>query len=340
MKKALLTVILLVTHFCISQQYYLVSIVDFPIENTLHQMDLSHCDNIASVTCLPTNNPEQAPEQQYTDVAVDAAGNIFYISGAGSLYKQTPSGSCTFLTTFDHVINALTTDAVHKIYAAGTQNGIAKLFVYDLDIGQVTVPGNLPDGFFPLGDLFFYKNSLLMTATNSDFTESSLVEINMVSPTESCVVMSLGNMQPYGGFSIFDGVQTHAFITTAENNVYALREIDPVNQTIGPILCTYGFAVMGAASYYAQSSVTSECLLGVGSVQEAFIHIANPAHDSLLIETNIDGIALCCLYDISGRKVKSFGNGDRDISGMANGIYFIELINAYGQSIIRKIIVE
>jgi hypothetical protein len=241
------------------QTFYVNKLIDYPIENKTFELSVLNCDTPKISSCAPTNNILQAPENQYTDIAIDTSKNIYYVSGWGSLYtrKLNDISSCKFLGIFDNsnTINALVTDVQGIVYAAGNHAGISTLYKYDSKTQVFSVIGNFPPNYFSSGDLFFYEGKLFLTATNSNFTNSFLVEVNLSSPSQSCYYMDLGNLHPWGAFSINYSLQSKAYIISTEsisqgNYASTLFEINLALKTISPAICIYPFDITGAASIY------------------------------------------------------------------------------------------
>jgi gliding motility-associated-like protein len=94
-----------------------------------------------------------------------------------------------------------------------------------------------------------------MTGTTSDLSSSYIEEVNIGNPMLSCFYMDLGNLMPFGAFSINSGGSSQAYIISTvfvSNNIYSstLMEVNMSARTIGPVLCTYPFSITGAASVY------------------------------------------------------------------------------------------
>lgn len=240
-----------------SQSFYATKNNDFPNENTLFVLNVLNCDSIRSFSCPPTNNIQQYFENIYSDIAIDSQ-NIYYVSGWGSLYsrKLNDTTSCQFLGVFNNsTINALTTDINGTIFAAGNQNGVATLYKYNPQLHVFSTIGNLPPTYFSSGDLFFYEGKLFLTATNSNFTNSFLVEVNVSNPSQSCYYMNLQNLHPWSAFSIKHNLYSEAFVISTEyisagNYTSTLFKLNLPLRTISSPICVYPFAILGAATVY------------------------------------------------------------------------------------------
>ena len=259
MHKYLLTIMGLFFLLKISAQtFYANMVIDYPVENKTFQLNVMNCDTPKIYSCSPTNNILQYPENVYTDIAIDTSQNIYYVSGWGSLYtrKLNDTSSCRFLGTFDNSsINALVTNVNGTVFAAGNFNSICTLYKYEPQTHAFSVIGNFPPNYFSSGDLFLYEGKLFLTATNSTFTNSFLVDVNLSNPSQSCYYMNLLNLHPWGAFSIKYNSYSKAYIISVDNistNNYTstLFEIDLTSRTIAQLICVYPFDITGAASIY------------------------------------------------------------------------------------------
>src|SRR5258708_5374636 len=185
-------------------QTFYANAISYPsTTNQTLKLDISNCSPSFIFTCPPTNNITQAFENQYTDMAIDLSGNVYYTSAWGSLYKRNlANSSCQFLGTFGVTINALVTDINGVVYAAGNNNGICSLYEYDPQNGIFSTLGNFPPDIFSAGDLFFYEGRLFLTGTTFDFSSGYIVEVNISDPMNSCYYMGLQNLMAYAAFSI------------------------------------------------------------------------------------------------------------------------------------------
>jgi hypothetical protein len=260
MHKYLLTIVGLFFLLKISAQtFYANMVIDYPVENKTFQLNVMNCDTPKIYSCPPTNNILQYPENVYTDIAIDTNQNIYYVSGWGSLYtrKLNDTSSCRFLGTFDNSnsINALVTDVKGTVFAAGNHDNISTLYKYEPLTNIFSIIGNFPPDFFSSGDLFFYEGKLFLTATNSNLTNSFLVDVNLSNTSQSCYYMNLQNLHPWGAFSIKYNSYSKAYIISsdylsANNYTSTLFEIDLTSRTIGQLICVYPFDITGAATIY------------------------------------------------------------------------------------------
>ncbi|MBA2611707.1 MAG: T9SS type A sorting domain-containing protein [Bacteroidetes bacterium] len=335
-----------------AQDFYIVSQRDLPsIINKTFKMNLQDCDSINTYTCPPTVDILNAPECQFTDIAVNKTGIYYVTGGSGILYRRNiaDSTSCLHLGTFNYSINALVADTLGNIYATGQQNGICKLFKYNS--GIFTTLGTLPNNFFSCGDLFFYMNRLFMTGTTSIFTGSYLVEVDIANPSQSCYYMGLQNLQPWGAFSVYDGVNSRAFIigtSTTSVKTSSLIEINMQAKTIGIVQCVYPFLVGGAGVNYEYSTAGSS-ICNLTSLSNQFSNISffkvnNPVGDYMTFQTNIDlsNISSIELFDVSGKKIKSFKGSEIsekiNINDLTSGVYILNTRTTEGVQYQQKII--
>ena len=197
--------------------------------NITYQLSILNCNAVPVYTCPPTNNILQVPENAYLDMAIDTGLNLYFVSGFGSLYKQSHNGqtSCSYLGSFPAAsINALVTDVNGDVYAAGAEQfnsspASSSLFKYDHALGTFSRIGNFPQNYFSSGDLFFYQGRLFLSCTYHNYSRSFLVEVNQTNPIQSCFYMDLGTDEDgYGAFATQDSVGiSHVFMlsTTATN---------------------------------------------------------------------------------------------------------------------------
>jgi hypothetical protein len=337
-------------------QYFYANSVTYPeISNTLHKISLLDYWIYEFPACEPTNNTSELMELRYTDMAMDES-HVYYVSAWGSLYKGdiTNNDSCEFLGTFDTSINSLTVDDGNFLYAAGYQNEEGYIYKYDIANNTIILMGNLPTEVIPSGDLFFYKGHLFLTVTKENSpSKTFLYEINLNAPQESCEHMDFGIYQCYGAFVTDDGSITKAYILTCANGdpiTTSLRTIDIENKTVGPVLATFDYLFMGAATSYNNVSTNMVCgMLGLNEnyTDASFININNPVdlNQNLKIFTNIDtkNFSIIRLYDITGKYVKNFDSQNLDnlnISDMSSGNYIIEFNFINGEKMMRKLIVK
>ncbi len=245
-----------------AQDVYVTSPVNVPLGNKTYVINLSNCNTQEVPSCAATNNIDQFPENQFTDIAIDGEENLYWVSGWGSLYRRKlcDAMSCQFLGVFDkgNSINALVADSAAILYAAGNSGGVSVLYKYEGGVFKKL--GDLPAGIFSAGDLLFYEHRLFLTATNASLSHSFLVEVNTTTPELSCVYMDLGNYQPYGAFCIHTGSSSKAYIICLDNpSSSSLREVDIPNKFVSDIICSYPFLINGAAAFYAQTSNNTIC---------------------------------------------------------------------------------
>jgi hypothetical protein len=343
-----LFLLILVYADCNAQAFYVNSIIEVPIENSVYELNIQNDNSSLSYVCPATNNAVQSPEQQFLDIAVNGNNEIFYISGAGSLYKRSVNdeSTCQFLGSFNTATNALASDSNNLIYTVGLMNGISTLYKYDEFTGIFSTIGNFPEGFFSAGDLFFYQHYLFLTGTNADFTSSNLISVNLQNPTQSCVYMDLQNVLPFAAFAVGDETSSQAYILTGNNDNSALIELNMANATLGNVIRNYPFSILGAAAVYEVTSNNSQCTpMGIDEVSSyKNFKIKNPASGRISFESTLDmdQITNITIFDASGKTVKIFkqsGVNDLDIANIANGFYLVQISTSRG-SITQKIIIK
>jgi len=210
--------------------------------------------------------------------------------------------------------------------------------------------GNFPLAFFSSGDLFFYEHRLFLTATNSNFTASYLVEVSLPDPVKSCYYMGLQNLQPYAAFSIKGLLDSRAFIISSNNYLASsLFEIDIPNHTIGNPICTYPFLIDGAASSYDLTSSSTTPVCNVVTTNNTlssslFFSIQNPVLNSIQVSTNIDPLQIenLILFDITGKEIKEYTNQNlqenMDASAIPTGSYILQVTTKMGQVFTRELV--
>ena len=94
---------------------------------------------------------------------------------------------------------------------------------------------------------------------------------------------------------------------------------------------------------YSNELVVSDATLGLNeNVVLDFRIYPNPASDFITIESNNLNVDAIAIYDVLGKQVlvqKELTSNQLDVSGLKNGIYFLN-INANGNGITKKIIIE
>lgn len=349
-KKLFFVLPLFLTLTIYSQDFYITSAVNVPLGNQSFKLNVINCSTPGIFICPPTNNIGQYPENQYGDIAVDNNQNLYYVSGWGSLYKRNlnDTSSCQFLGTFNNSnsINALVSDSAGELYAAGNFGGVCTLYKYNS--GDFKTLGNLPPTFFSAGDLFFYEHRLFLTGTNSDFSSSFLVEINLTNPQLSCYYMGLQNFQPFGAFSIRNGSTSEAYILCTTSSISSsLRKIDISNRSVSDTICNYPFLIAGAATYYDLTTSNSSCVVtAVNTLNQTadYFLVQNPSSALIRTKTNIDqlNISSLVLFDISGRFIKNYSVHDfpknLDVENIPSGIYILQLTTKNKRIITQKVL--
>lgn len=237
-----------------SQTFY-VNVHREPFDNRTYAINIQTHDTIRLFTCAPTNDTLQYFQKVYTDMAMDNSQNLYYVSSWGSLYKRSLGDStCQFLGTFGHSINALVADANGDLLAAGNHPGAAILYKFTAANNSFDSIGRLPADYYSSGDLFYYENNLFLTGTNSIASNSFLIKIDLSNTTASCYYMDLQNLHPWGAFTLAN--PTPKAYLMSHNGEYpspynsTLYEINLVSRTISPMLDSFPFGVMGAATDY------------------------------------------------------------------------------------------
>lgn len=306
-----------------------------PVENIVHVVNLSTCSQNEIYVCPPT----ESNTGYYFDIAIDNSQNLYFSSVEGQLYKRNLSdNSCELLGSFNSEVNALTANSKF-VYAAGGPY----IHKYDIEQHTFSTLGGIPD-YVSGGDLFFYMDKLFLLASDGG-SNSILMEINIENTLESCFFMDLPNTVPMAAFSLNDGPNSKAYIFTTESQDSQLKEINMIDKSVGPAICTIDGDVLGAAAIYTPSSIESECgILNLDNIKasEAFITVLNPVKNKIEVTTNIsEKIIGISLYDLTGKKVKSFDNVQHmSISNITQGVYIIEFNLIDGNKQTKKIIVD
>lgn len=353
MKKIIFYILLVISINSYSQSFFVNTVDNTQLINNVYQFDISNSTEIIETICPPTNNIGQYFENTYTDIAIDKDNNMYYVSGWGSLYKKIINDStCHYMGKFAPIIgtiNSLVADSSDFLYASGNLNGVAVLYKFDIISGVFYEIGNLPVNYLASGDLFFYNNSLFLTCINTANSNSNpcIIEVNMINPSKSCFYMNISN-EAIGAFSIDYGSHSKAYIITSNlTNSSSIYEVDMVNKQVGNLITSYNYIIYGAASKYALTSTNSICenlSTDVNIINKSYLHINNPARNSIKINTNIEkcDISSIHLFDITGKFIKSFNNDIRnlDISNISNGIYMLILNTKNGNKYSQKVIIE
>lgn len=336
MKKLYLLFFLLLTIGSYAQTFY-INTLPVPYEDMINEVNLSTCSSTEIYTCPP------GEEEYYYDIAIDNLQNLYFSTSDGKLYKRNLNdlNSCEYIGTFGASINALTADSKF-VYGAGDN----EIYKYDVLTNTFSQMGSLPQGYFSGGDLFFYEGRLFLASFGGGL--SFITEINMLNPSQSCYHMSLGFGQPMAAFSINEGEDSRVYIFEHDfdNGISTMKEIDMINKTVGSSICQFNTAVLGAAAPYSTTSTNSVCDLPLNANENysstPFIKTNNPVSGKIEVSTNIsEKINDISLFDISGRKIKSFKDlQNMDINGIPTGVYIIEFNITNGQRQSQKLIVQ
>lgn len=330
------------------QEFFVNRLDDGPIENSLYKVELATGVATELPICPPYLATDNAPELQYLDMAQDAQGNFWFVTGTGALYTlHATTGTCDYKGTFGQVINALEADVLGHIYAAGNQNGVCTLLRYDIASGVFLNIGDFGQGVYSSGDLFYFENRLFLCCTNDELTAGSLVEVNIAAPEQSCGIMDLGTVLPFGAFTVCtNGVSQPYLVSQETPTSFAVRTLDLTNETVGGVLFSLPFTVVGAARFYDLSHSPVPCVAGTRDyTKNDCLRLVNPARERIIITTDLqpEFVIGGFLYDCSGRIIRRSGNGqipDFDIAGIEEGLYFLEVCLADGSRCGKTVVVE
>ncbi|MEG1666593.1 T9SS type A sorting domain-containing protein [Chryseobacterium sp.] len=324
------------------------SSVGSPLINQVYKFNINNSTEVSQNVCTPTANMNS-----YSDIAIDSSNNIYYISQAGLLYKEsTTTSNCTYLGDFStnqgvtYGSNSLTADSGNFLYALAGSNILVR---YDTNTGVFSNLGIIPNSHTAGGDLFFYENRLFLLTT------TGILEINMANPAQSCPFMDIYLPKLYAGFSINYGTHSKAYILSNSINssfqyISTLYEVDMVNKQLGNAIRTYNHNIYGAAASYNLTSTNSSCIPILSTEENNFdndyLSVINPAKNNIIVQTNIkrSEIISIRLYDNSGRLIKDFSNHKNieslDILGIPSGNYLLTLSTKNGKTYTKKIILK
>lgn len=345
-------ILLLVSIQCYSQSFFVNTVDNTQLINTIYKFDVSNSSEISETFCPPTNNIGQYFENTYTDIAIDNNNNMYYVSAWGSLYKRRFNDStCHYLGVFAPIIgniNSLVAENNNFLYASGNLNGVGVIYKFDTISGIFYQVGNLPLNYLVSGDLFFFNNRLFLTCLDtSNSNNPCIIEVNMINPSESCFYMSI-NDEAIGAFSIDNGSHSKVYILTSNLiNLSSIYEVDMLNRNVGNLIRSYNYIIYGAASKYALTSTNSVCVnLSIDEYikNKFYLNINNPARNSIIINTNIDtrDDLSIYLFDMTGKLIKSFNTGIRclDISNISDGMYMLILNTKNNEKFSQKLIIK
>ncbi|OBW40294.1 hypothetical protein AB670_03361 [Chryseobacterium sp. MOF25P] len=347
LKLTLISLLFNSTHiYC--QEFYVNSSVGSPLINQVYKFNINNSTEVSQNVCTPTANMNS-----YSDIAIDSSNNIYYISQAGLLYKEsTTTSNCTYLGDFStnqgvtYGSNSLTADSGNFLYALAGSNILVR---YDTNTGVFSNLGIIPNSHTAGGDLFFYENRLFLLTT------TGILEINMANPAQSCPFMDIYLPKLYAGFSINYGTHSKAYILSNSINssfqyISTLYEVDMVNKQLGNAIRTYNHNIYGAAASYNLTSTNSSCIPILSTEENNFdndyLSVINPAKNNIIVQTNIkrSEIISIRLYDNSGMLIKDFSNQNNivrlEISGIVSGNYLLSLSTKNGKTYTKKIIIK
>lgn len=316
-------------------------------ENITYEFIAGRCDipkdsmDMRIFTCKAGQPHPTHVDSNYTDIAIDAYQNLWYITISGDLHtrKLDDTGSCTYVGSFADTpatFGALVADRDGAIYTAANFSHYCAIYKYD-NSGFRRL-GIMPKFVLCSGDLFFYQRRLFMTCVGSRVDSYSVYEVTLADPTQSCYYMPLTGMAvPWGAFSTNDGAEDHVYVTSTDTMTYSstqLFEIDMKNKKVLFSICNYPFQIRGAAAYYDLSGDTTHCpfvpkSVGTNTRQDEQITVYNPSNQTIRIKTNIDQHDIRSIYlnDIYGRRVRQYATNDfpdkMAISDLPDGMYIL-----------------
>lgn len=325
-----------------SQEFYATR--PYSSTNRIYRLDVSNPSEVLEPVCPTT----AVLFEDFTDIAIDGASNMYYVTNSGKLYRRNnATSSCEFLGNFDHQINSLVSDSGNYVYATGAFN---LLFRYEISTGTITTMGFLPNTHTPGGDLFFFENRLFVTTT------TGILEINMLDPSQSCPFMNLSIPNMHAAFALSSELNpSKVYVVSLNFASYpissSLYEVDMINKQLGNLIRTYPYKFNGAASVYASTSTNSTCTptplsVSESTTQNTYFNVINPVIGKITWHTNIENsqISLIQLYDNTGRLIKTFSNQNSlenvDISGTPSGNYLLTITTKKGEIYTKKIIIK
>ena len=357
--------LLLLSLVTFSQTFYVNAWKDINNNRNLtYEFTAGKCDipndslDMTIYTCKATGQSHPTwVDSAYTDMAIDGARNLWYVTLSGYLYsrKLDDTSSCrnvgTFLDT-PATFSALVADREGAIYTAANRSDYCFLYKYDNTNGFKYL-GRLPKWVQCSGDLFFYQRRLFMTCVGSRADSYFVYEIALVDPAQSCYYMSLpGITAPWVAFSVMEGKKHRVFISSTDTVNYTssqLMEIDIQNKRVLGTVCHYPFLLRGAAAYYEHTGDTTHCPIVPIAVNEttnndSYITVYNPSNQTIRINTNINqhNIRKIELYDLYGKKVRLFNTADfpsnMTIADLPDGMYILHIAANDGGQRKQKII--
>lgn len=364
--RAIAVIIFLISSIpAFSQNFYVNAWKDInKNENLTYEFIVGQCDipsdsmDMKIYTCKATGQPHPNwIDSAYTDIAIDASQNLWYVTLAGYLYtrKLDDTASCKYVGTFldtPATFSGLVADKNGTIYAAASRGGHSVLYKYDAATGFKYL-GKLPKGVVCSGDLFFYKQRLFMTCVDNKVDSFFVYEIALADPSQSCYYMSLNGMAaPWAAFSANDGIKDRVFIVSIDTANYTssqLFEIDMDNRHKLFSICKYPFLIRGAAAYYDATSDTTHCPFVPNSVaaktqQHEELTIYNPSNQTIRINTSLSDhdIRSICLYDVYGKRVSQYSTNnfpDNMTTGdLPDGMYLLHIAAKDGRQWKEKIV--
>lgn len=308
-------------------------------------------------TCKARPRPTPSyMDSSFTDMAIDAAQNLWYLTLNGDLYsrKMDDTASCRYVGTFQDTAatySGLVADRNGAIYAAGNVYG--SCIIYKYDTAGFRQIGILPKGVECSGDLFFYKQRLFMTCVENRADSYFVYEIALADPAQSCYYMPLpGITHPFAAFSYQDGNKHRVFISSTDPVTAAtsrLLEIDMQNKKVLGTVCNYMFQIRGAAAYYDPTGDTTHCpfvpkSVATTTLQDEQLTVYNPSGQTIRIYTSLDAqdIRTIYLYDLYGKRVRQYTPndfpGNMNIADLADGMYLLHIATNDGRQWKEKVL--
>jgi len=121
-------------------------------------------------------------------------------------------------------------------------------------------------------------------------------------------------------------------------------DLSPYAENTSAIIKFSYISAQGGLIFLDNISFSNETNIKDMAIEEIVI-FPNPVHDILIIHSGNYPLKSVNLYDISGKKVKSYTANDESsieihIDGVSNGLYLVELTTSCGKRIIKKISIK
>ena len=245
MKKWFMIVISFCYSYCNGQ-----SIFFSDDNNRILQLDITSCTTELVVQLTIQDTLE--------DLATDSKGSIYGITKRGALYQvDINNGSAVLVHTFLFLqfFHALVVDSHGLIITTGSEGF---LYNYDPALDKDQFLGDI--GFTTVGDLIFYSGNLYATTS-----EQEIVEIDMLTPSLSKMVMLSTVASPINGLFSFDISGVSPCHTRPIYGLTAEGDLLAINFAEGELnhLCRLSTPVLGATSTYDQSDFESLSIIDI-----------------------------------------------------------------------------